>query len=197
MENKKNYFELLYSVDVENKVKKKNGLSYISWAGAWAEVKKLHPTAIYKVYENENGRPWFDDGKTAWVKVSVEIENIEHIEFYPIMDFKNKAMVAESVTSTDANKAIQRGITKACARHGLGLHLYIGFEDTEENIEIQRLRDECMKLIKTKTALSDKASEEVKTVCMNADQLANGDPRLIEDIDVLKDLVKTLKGIRK
>jgi hypothetical protein len=36
-----------------------------------------------------------------------------------------------SVTSFDVNKAIQRSLTKACARHGLGLYIYAG-EDLPE-----------------------------------------------------------------
>ncbi len=37
-----------------------------------------------------------------------------------------------SVTSFDVNKAIQRSLTKACARHGLGLYIYAG-EDLPED----------------------------------------------------------------
>lgn len=36
------------------------------------------------------------------------------------MDYKNKSISTENVTSFDVNKAIQRSLTKACARHGLG-----------------------------------------------------------------------------
>lgn len=41
----KSIFETLNSIDVEDKIEKKNGLSYLSWAWAWAEVKKLYPNA--------------------------------------------------------------------------------------------------------------------------------------------------------
>jgi hypothetical protein len=198
MEQKElNYFERLYSTDVKDKVKQKNGLSYVSWAGAWAEVKKLFPDANYIIYENENSRPWFDDGKTAWVKTGVTVNDIEHIEYLPVMDFKNKSISADAVTSMDANKAIQRSITKACARHGIGLHLYIGFEDTEENLQLFKLRDECMELIKKKSALSEDAKAKVADVCKSADDNANGDPRLIEDVDILETLKKQLLAIRK
>ena len=37
---KTNYFKTLYDIDVSSKVSDKNGLSYLSWASAWAEVKK-------------------------------------------------------------------------------------------------------------------------------------------------------------
>ncbi|MBQ3941066.1 MAG: DUF1071 domain-containing protein, partial [Oscillospiraceae bacterium] len=35
-------------------------------------------------------------------------------------------MPLESIRSTDVNKSIQRSLTKACARHGLGLYIYAG-----------------------------------------------------------------------
>lgn len=132
-----NYFTELYSIDVRDKTKQKNGLNYLSWAAAWAEVKKIHPDATYTVYENENGRYWFDDGRTAWVKTGVTINGIEHIERLPVMDFKNKSLAADSVTSMDANKALQRSLTKACGRHGVGLYIYEG-EDMPEETKRQK-----------------------------------------------------------
>ena len=48
------------------------------------------------------------------------------------MDFKNRSIPVEQVTSFDVNKAIQRSLTKAVARHGLGLYIYAG-EDLPES----------------------------------------------------------------
>ena len=56
---------------------------------------------------------------------------IEHVEYLPIMDFNNRSIPLEKVTSMDVNNAIQRSLTKACARHGLGLYIYAG-EDLPE-----------------------------------------------------------------
>lgn len=128
----KNYFESLNSIDVNGKTEKKGNLTYLSWAWAWAEVKKKHPTANYKVYENSDGWNYHTDGKTAWVKVSVTINEIEHIEYLPVMDFKNKSIPVNQITSFEVNKAIQRAVTKACARHGLGLYIYAGEDLPEE-----------------------------------------------------------------
>ena len=127
-----NYFITLNNIDCSKKIEQKNGLSYLSWAWAWAEVKKIHPKANYKIYETENGCIYWNDGKTAWVKTGVTIEDIEHIEYLPIMDFKNRSIPLENITSFDVNKAIQRSLTKACARHGLGLYIYAG-EDLPES----------------------------------------------------------------
>ncbi len=192
-----NYFKELYDIDVREKVKTKNGLSYLSWATAWAEVKKIHPDANYKTYKNENNRPWFDDGKSGWVETSVTINDIEHIESLPIMDFKNKSIPAENIVSTDANKAIQRSLTKACARHGLGLYIYEGEDLPEEIKKVLKLQQECVDLLKTKSAISENTQKKVEEVCKSADKEANGNPRLIDDLDTLEALKKSLMAIRK
>lgn len=127
-----NYFAKLNDINVTKKIEKRNGLNYLSWAYAWAEVKKQHPTAQYKIYENDNGWNYFTDRRTCWVKVSVTIDDLEHIEYLPIMDTRNRSIPLDVVTSFDVNKAIQRAITKACARHGLGLYIYAG-EDLPES----------------------------------------------------------------
>jgi DNA-directed RNA polymerase subunit RPC12/RpoP len=130
----KNYFEVLNSINVNDKTEKKNNLTYLSWAWAWGEVKKLHPNAIYTIYENSNGLFYHTDGKTCWVKTGVTINGLEHIEYLPVMDFRNQSIPSEKVTSFDVNKAIQRSLTKAVARHGLGLYIYAG-EDLPEDGE--------------------------------------------------------------
>ena len=138
---KKSVFETLNAVNCNEHTEKKNGLTYLSWAWAWAEVKKRYPLSYYKIYEDENGRPYFTDGRTCWVKTGVIVAPapeaaasgfvIEHIEYLPVMDYNNRSIPLEKVTSTDVNKSIQRSLTKACARHGLGLYIYAG-EDLPE-----------------------------------------------------------------
>lgn len=129
-------FERLNSVNVNGRTEKKNGLTYLSWAWAWAEVKKAYPEATYTIYENRDGWNYFTDGKTCWVKTGVTIEGLEHIEYLPVMDHRNRSIPAESVTSFDVNKAIQRSLTKACARHGLGLYIYAGEDLPESETEV-------------------------------------------------------------
>ena len=210
-----NYFKQLYSVDVNAKKKNKAGLNYLSWAAAWAEVKKLFPTATFKIYEQlikfqevhsgddervisrEILRPWFDDGKTGWVKTGVTINGIEHIEELPIMNLKNKPIEAGEITSLDANKAIQRSLTKACARHGLGLYIYEGEDLPEESKELEKLRTDCMELIKKRSGLSDKTKEKVAEICKEVLTDENGDPRICEDNERLETLKKKLMATRK
>lgn len=126
-----NYFRKLNDINVNGKTEQKNGLTYLSWAWAWGEVKKLFPDATYTIYEDANGNFYHSDGMTCWVKTGVTVNGIEHIEYLPVMDFRNQSIRKEKVTSFDVNKAIQRSLTKAVARHGLGLYIYAG-EDLPE-----------------------------------------------------------------
>lgn len=189
-------FQKLYSVEMKDKLKEKNGNLYIKWAAAWGRLKTICPDATYTIYENENGRPWFDDGVSGWVKTGVTVDGVEHIEYLPVMDFRNKSIPAKEIQSVDANRAIQRSITKACARHGLGLFVYEGLEDTEENLAIAELRKECMAVMSKKCALSEAAKAKVKEICLEAEP-DEGDPRKIDDLEVLSDLLEKLRVVRK
>lgn len=136
MSTNKSVFQTLSSIDVNSKVEKKNGLTYLSWAWAWSVVKEHFPTATYIIYENGEGFNYHHDGNTAWVKTGVTIDGIEHIEYLPIMDYRNRSIGLAELTSFDVNKAIQRSLTKAIARHGLGLYIYAG-EDLPTSTETQ------------------------------------------------------------
>ena len=136
-------FETLNGVNVNGHTEKKNGLTYLSWAWAWAELLKRYPDSTYTVYENKDGWCYHTDGRTAWVKTGVTVEGKEYIEMLPVMDFKNKSIPLDNITSMDVNKAIQRSLTKAVARHGLGLYIYAG-EDLPEGEEA-KLPEDAMK----------------------------------------------------
>ena len=172
MTKEKNYFEELNSINVSDKTEKKNGLTYLSWAWAWGEVKKLYPQANYKIYETETGCIYWTDGKTAWVKTGVTVNDIEHIEYLPVMDYRNKSIPLENITSFDVNKAIQRSLTKALARHGLGLYIYAG-EDLPEDgkKELNKLKEQIKKypnaldvVKKRGKKLSDCTEDELKEI---------------------------------
>jgi hypothetical protein len=131
-------FEILSQINCNEHVEQKNGLSYLSWAWAWGELKKLYPRSYTTVYEDPNGCIYFSDGATCWVKTGVTLVEedgtaLEHIEYLPVMDNRNQSIKLEAIKSTDVNKAIQRSLTKAIARHGLGLYIYAG-EDLPETL---------------------------------------------------------------
>lgn len=163
--NEKSVFATLNAINVNEHVEKKDTgkvqLSYLSWAWAWAKVKENYPDAVYTIYENKDGWNYHTDGKTCWVKTGVTINGMEHIEYLPVMDNRNRSIPAESVTSFDVNKAIQRSLTKAAARHGLGLYIYAGEDLPEEDAKQAK---------EAASADLPKAIEEVKA-CKSRDEI--------------------------
>lgn len=123
---KKSVFETLNAINVNGRTETKNNLTYLSWAWAWATAKEHYPEATYTIYEDADGVFYHRDHNSAWVKTGVTIEGIEHIEYLPVMDFRNNSIELIKIKSTDVNKSIQRSLTKALARHGLGLYVYAG-----------------------------------------------------------------------
>lgn len=210
-ETKSNVFNTLYKIDVSEKIKEKNGLSYLSWASAWAEVKKLFPDATYKIYpqvmdEFGNTRFWHTDGKSGWVKVGVTIDGVEQVEVLAIMDLRNKAIPAENITSTEANKAKQRCLVKACAMHGLALHIYEGEDIPEAVARAEELKELVADVVAKKVKLSDKAKAKVAELCKKAekeanpdldDELISGNYKNIDDVDVLDKLYNNILAVRK
>lgn len=134
-----NYFVTLNQINVNDHTEKKGNLTYLSWAWAWGEAKKLHPDMTCTVYEDVNGCMYHTDGRTCWVKVGVMIKGIEYIEYLPIMDHRNMSIPMDKVTSRNANDSIQRALTKAIARHGLGLYIYAG-EDVPDGASEPELK---------------------------------------------------------
>jgi hypothetical protein len=130
----KSVFQTLNEVGYGQDVEQKNNFSYLSWANAWTYLKKFYPNAQRKVYEHEHtGLNYFSDGTTAYVKVGIIIEGLEHIDYLPIMDYRNQSIQLAKITSSDVNKSIQRSTAKAIAMHGLGIQLWTG-EDIPEMV---------------------------------------------------------------
>jgi hypothetical protein len=158
------HFETLNTINVNEKTEKKNGLTYLSWAWAWSEIKKIYPDALYHILRFENNLPYvYDEGVGFMVFTDVTIENVTHEMWLPVMDGANKAMTkepytyevaeygwdeklhkkvktgtvektCEAATMFDVNKTIMRCLTKNLAMFGLGLYIYAG-EDLPEEIK--------------------------------------------------------------
>lgn len=146
-------FQTLSSVNVnEHTERKKTGgteLTYLSWAWAWAEVKKYYEKVTYEV-KKFDGLPYVYDDKTGYmVYTSVTIDDVTHEMWLPVMDGANMAMKSKpyevtypngrkrpvaAATMTDINKTIMRCLTKNLAMFGLGLYIYAG-EDIPEGEE--------------------------------------------------------------
>ena len=130
-----NYFKVLNAINVNEHTERKGNLTYLSWAWAWQTLKQIYPFSFYTIYESADGLFYHTDGRTCWVKTGVTVNGLEHIEYLPVMDMRNKSIALEDVTSTDVNKAIQRSLTKAVARHGLGLYIYAGEDLPDDGVK--------------------------------------------------------------
>lgn len=150
-------FQQLYSLNVNEKTEKKNGLTYLSWAAAWAEFKKVYPNASYRIIKNpETNLPYFADSQVGIMVFTEVIADQQSYEMWmPVMDSSNRAMklnpyiyqvwdgnkkqyvekTVAAATMFDINKAIMRCLTKNLAMFGLGLYIYAG-EDLPEVLPV-------------------------------------------------------------
>ena len=100
-----NKFEELYNINVNDRKEDREGLSYLSWAWAWAEFKKRCPDATYKVWRDEQGKPYVRDENLGYmVFVSVSADGETHEMWLPVLDGKNKTMKDEPYEYTVKNK---------------------------------------------------------------------------------------------
>ncbi len=130
----KNNYTTLASISIKEKVERKGNFDYLSWANAWHMLKTIHPDAQRIVYESaQTELNYFTDDVTAYVKVGVIINGLEHIDYLPVMDYRNNSIRIDKITSMDVNTAIQRSTAKAIAMHGLGLSLWTG-EDVPQMV---------------------------------------------------------------
>lgn len=120
-------YNSLKAIDVRPKAEKKGRADYLSWAHAWDMLKSMYPQAQRIIYESEHtGLNYFTDGKTAYVKVGIVVNDLEHIDMLCVMDHRNKSIPIDKICSFEVNKTIQRATAKAIAMHGLGLSLWTG-----------------------------------------------------------------------
>jgi hypothetical protein len=136
--------EALLKTDVNTHTEKKNNLTYLSWAWAWAEALKADPKSTFKV-EMFGDKCFMDINGTAMVWVTVTMFDKPMTCQLPVMDYRNKAI--PSPDAFQVNTAIMRCMTKALSLHGLGLYIYAGEDLPEESKPViitpaQGIRDE-------------------------------------------------------
>lgn len=125
-------FNEIFSIDVNEKTEKKGNLTYLSWAWAWAEFKKIYPKATYKVTQFD-GTYCTGNEKIGWmVRTEVSAEDLTYEMWLPVMDGRNQTILAPKMT--EINKTIMRCLAKNLAMFGLGLYIYAG-EDLPENAD--------------------------------------------------------------
>jgi len=126
--DRKEAINKLLSTNVNEHTEKKGGLTYLSWAWAWAEALKADEDATFKV-EMFGDKCFMDINGTAMVFVTVTMFRKPMTCQLPVMDFRNKAILNPDAFAV--NTAIMRCMTKALALHGLSLYIYAG-EDLPE-----------------------------------------------------------------
>ena len=139
-------YKVLSRINVNEHTEKKNGLTYLSWAWAWDTLLSYYPESYTSIKRPmETDFPYWSDGNTCWVDVGVTLvwndNERTRTEVFPIMDYKNKSIPADKVTSFDVNTALQRAWTKCIARHGLGFYIYAGQDLPNEEAEAEKAKN--------------------------------------------------------
>jgi hypothetical protein len=164
-------FNELRKIDVTEKIEKKNGLSYLSWAWAVDTLLQHDPTATweYKPYQT-----WND---TVMVFCEVKAFGVSRTAQLPVMDHRNKAI--SNPDAFQVNTAMQRCLAKAIGLHGIGLHIYAGEDYPEE--DKPSVDDHIKTILKAKTV------DDLKAAFTSAYKVFKNDPESIKQIDAFKE----------
>ena len=165
--NKKSVWETMSAIDIAPYIKEKNGQKYLPWSRALALLKERYPDAYTEevLFPTEKFisclRKDGAEGKEFEVKATtvqehytiandscivktvlkIPSEGIEEYCTLPILDFKNKPVSPNNVTSDQINKAQRRCEVKGIARAtGLGIGLWHD-EVVSEAAEAQKILD--------------------------------------------------------
>ena len=118
---------------------------------------------------------------------------MEHIDYLPVMDYRNNSIVIDKLTSMDVNTAIQRSTAKAIAMHGLGLSLWIG-EDTIQTIKpTQAVSKNPLPKTSTKITLEIGDTNWVKVLKYVSENKEVGLPKIVKNLETkynIKAIVK-------
>ena len=154
----KKIWNTLSPINVNEKVEKKNGLAYLSWAWAWGELMKYFPQSSYTI-----NLPTTEGDGSMTVSVTLTIKEgdnqVTRYMWLPVMDFKNHAIKCPN--SVDINKATMRCLTKAISMFGLGFYIYAGEDLPEEEKREQKIGEEDFNEIRKSLikALEDEAQK--------------------------------------
>ena len=146
VKEKKDFFSVLSAIDCSKLVQKRNSLDYLPWATTWKLLKQHYPYSFYRVRKNHEGLNYHTDGRTAWTEVELVLVEQDDsgafhensiTEMLAIMDYAKRSIPLDKLNSTDVVNTIQRCLTKACARMGLGIAIYgaMDYDDLPEEKE--------------------------------------------------------------
>lgn len=180
-----NEYEKLAAIDVSDRIEKKQGLSYLSWAWALDQMLRLDPDASWTYPEPQT----FPDG-TVMVFCEVTFLGRTRRAHLPVIDHKNKPIVSPS--SFALNTSMQRVLVKAIALHGLGLYIYAGEDLPYEEDGISR--EEQDKHAQELSKNPPKSTGPQKTDPINPNAYAAMQKEL-KDVKTLDELSATWKRI--
>lgn len=149
----------LLKINVNDHTEKKNGLTYLSWAWAWAKVLEVDPQATWEAMEFDGMPVKFLPDSSAMVKTAVTIKGHTKTCWLPVMNHRNQAIKGPDAFAI--NTAIVRCLTKAISMHGLGLYIYAG-EDLPDG-EPEPKKKPSVK-IAALDGIGDSLTEETRTV---------------------------------
>jgi hypothetical protein len=176
----------LLKLNVNDHTEKKNGLTYLSWAWAWAEALKADPTASFEVKtfmrDQYTEVPYMDVNGTGLVWVTVTMFEKPMTCMLPVMNHRNQPIPAPN--AFEVNTAIMRCMTKALALHGLGLYIYSGDDLPMQDAEVITKADTAeVEAMVTKAI--EKAVETGDADLANKELFADG---MIKYCDICKDM---------
>lgn len=164
-------FNELRKINVTEKVEKKNGLSYLSWAWAVDTLLQHDPTATW---EYKPHQMWND---TVMVFCEVKAFGVSRTAQLPVMDHRNKAI--SNPDAFQVNTAMQRCLAKAISLHGIGLYIYAGEDLPDE--DKPSVDDHIKTILETKTV------DDLKAAFTSAYKVFKNDPESIKQIDTAKE----------
>jgi len=176
----------LLKLNVNDHTEKKNGLTYLSWAWAWAEALKADPTASFEVKtfmrDQYTEVPYMDVNGTGLVWVTVTMFEKPMTCMLPVMNHRNQPIPAPN--AFEVNTAIMRCMTKALALHGLGLYIYSGDDLPMQDAEVITKADTAQVEAMVTKAI-EKAVETGDADLANKELFADG---MIKYCDICKDM---------
>jgi len=210
-ERRSQKFDTLFKLNVNEHKEKKNGLDYLTWSWAWAEFKKIYPSATFEVVKDPSTNlPYFSDenvGIMCYTRVTAD--DLTYEMWLAVMDAANNAMKKEAysiqtkygsktvqaATMTDINKTIMRCLVKNLAMFGLGLYIYAG-EDLPEDIsdsdqktkqQSNEVKQPVQRVVQQVQRVA--SPQSISQFCLTLDKLQN-DPYAS-----LKDILVNLKTV--
>lgn len=224
IKKKQEFLDKMSKIDVKPYLFTKNGMSYLPWSRCEELLKLNAPDSMLTeitfptekiitalVGETKDGKqyashvtttdmPYFTDGKTAFVKVRLEIPSVEIVceTTLPIMDFKNQSIPIEKITMNDVNKSLKRCMVK-CVAEGtlLGIGLWHKEETSEsaaiENIKNAEKANTAIETFKQKIA---EGYDRDKLLSFLRQNYGTSNPNTIKDADRLSRLKADLDNLK-